>query len=631
MNKNINYSQKEETVNVRSVRQVNENNSNKNNTKEKPSVVSRSVKMRDMSKKNKFNNFLTNIANVKIQSLTDSGGKYNRTLNLNLLSYPEYFTVTSVDDYTYAIKIIKEFEYEIPIQLTYKQILAFQSMSSTKDSTYFDLGTPNPQKYESTHTASKNKYINDVAQDKPWSVWYGASNESPENVYLYLDGVDRNLFDKKVFTGDDSFFKWKGKIGVKIDKKWNIRMSFTTEDGWLPDNKQWIYGNIHIFRNELKCINKYLSRITYYTPPNIDGLEKETVYNDPYDNNKPNVSDWEKYRVIRRIPRVKCFYIPYVGCSGDTEWYNMGLPYYYGPSELPCTNGTVINNNCLQGMGRYIYIRAENNYDIDDGTIFVSKKDANSKFIASCNAHIVGYYDGQYKNDQDIKAKINFMCSPTETNVDPKLFPCVPLTNDGFPLNLTNEFKLTGGDYKVFLRPKLKKNQKWTPQTSVYFNFNKITFTSDLNNIIVNSNNFVDSNTFMAIVSNSDGPISFRLGKKSDGYFFDGLTPTIYFETKNESYTYVNDINITCKNNYLSIDVTGKFMGYFQDDIVSGTFTLVVTQNATSRYRSSVIKIVLRWSINGSSYNSWFDNKKISFTCLGVFDEKNIPLIFDSI
>ena len=106
MNKNINYSQKEETVNVRSVRQVNENNSNKNNTKEKPSVVSRSAKMRDMSKENQYNHFLTNIANVKIQSLTDSGGSYNRTLNLNLLSYPEYFTAVSYTHLTLPTKRI---------------------------------------------------------------------------------------------------------------------------------------------------------------------------------------------------------------------------------------------------------------------------------------------------------------------------------------------------------------------------------------------------------------------------------------------------------------------------------------------------------------------------------------------
>lgn len=134
----------------------------------------------------------------------------------------------------------------------------------------------------------------------------------------------------------------------------------------------------------------------------------------------------------------------------------------------------------------------------------------------------------------------------------------------------------------------------------------------------------------MAIVSNSDGLISFRLGNASDGYFFDGLAPPIYFETKNESY-----INVKCENNYLSIDVTGNFGGYFQDDIVSGTFTLVVTQNATSRYRGSVIKIALKWSISLTTEYSWGSwgniSKKISFTCLGVFDEKNIPLIFDSI
>lgn len=630
-NKNMKSSKKEEeSVNVRRVRQVNETNetnTNKKNKKEKPSVVSRSVRMREMSY-NSVNSYSTNTMTIDLITQPEQTGGiyniYNETINLDLLSYPDYFEVNKDYDYMYGIKIIKAFEYTREIQLSYEEIVAFTSKSDSKDTTGFT-------NRNDISNRSKTKFDDDIKNKAQWSAWY----RFIERYTLIWEGISsEDLFDEKRYTtGNNSLFTWKGKIVVTIDTKWNISISFTTEDGWLPNNKQWIYGNIHIFRNELQRVDnygydKYLRRITYYAPPSDNNLklDSETVYDDPYDDNKPNVSDWEKYRVIRQKPtsdiNTPALFSPgYITDADKKKWIEKGTPYYYGPYNL-CDNGTIINNKCLQGVGRYIYVRVDNNYDISDGTIFVSKKEANSKFIASCNAHIVGYYDGSYRKDQDIKVKINFMCAPPETNIDPRLFPCLPLTNIGFG-DRTNQIAGTG-DYKVIVRPPLKKDQTWTASSSFSGDF-----TSDLYRLIVNSD--LDSNAFMAIVSNSDGAINFRLGTDSDGFYDDGVNPKFYFKPKNDKSHYTDYVSIKCEGNrVLSIETLGNYMGYIPEEkeIASGTFTLFVTQEPDAKgiYRGSVIKIALKWSISFTGYSWGNKTKKISFTCLRVIDESNKPL-----
>ena len=639
-NKNMKSSKKEEeNVNVRRVRQVNENNetnTNKKNKKEKPSVISRSVRMREMSY-NSDNSYSTNTMTMDLITQSEqTGGIYKQTINLDLLSYPDYFEVNKDYDYMYGIKIIKAFEYTREIQLSYEEIVAFTSESDREDTTGF-TNSNDPS------NRSKAKFDDDIKNKAQWSAWY----RFIERYTLIWKGISsKDLFEEKRYTtGNNSLFTWKGKIVVTIDTKWNISISFTTEDGWLPNNKQWIYGNIHIFRNELQCVDdygndKYLRRITYYAPPSDNNLEldSETVYDDPYDDNKPNVSDWEKYRVIRQKPTSNIntpafFYPGYITDANKKKWIEKGTPYYYGPYNV-CDNGTIINNKCLQGVGRYIYVRVDNNYDISDGTIFVSKKEANSKFIASCNAHIVGYYDGSYRTDQDIKVKINFMCAPPETNIDPRLFPCLPLTNIGFG-DRTNQIAGTG-DYKVIVRPPLKKDQTWTASSYIGGGFDKLSFTSDLNQLIVNSDYFIDSIAFMAIVSNSDGAINFRLGTAADGFFDDDINPKIYFEPKNDKSDYTYYVSINCEGNRFSIETLGNYMGYIPEkkEIASGTFTLFVTQEPDAKgiYRGSVIKIALKWSISFTKEYSWGEYswgdkiKKISFTCLRVIDESNKPL-----
>jgi hypothetical protein len=623
-NKNMKSSKKEEeSVNVRRVRQVNETNetnTNKKNKKEKPSVVSRSVRMREMSYTELFYKSLyTNMMNFYKQVkplLPTLGGKFNEIINLDLLSYPDNFEVNPYYDYMYGIKIIKDFEYTREIELSYKEIFAFTSRSDSEDETGFT------KRYD-LFNRSREKLYRDIENKAQWSAW---DKDIEGHTFEWNDITWADFFyGERYTTGNNSLFTWKGKIVVTIDTKWNISISFKTEDGWLPNNKQWIYGNIHIFRNELQRYDKYLRRITYYEPPSK--LDSETVYDDPYVDNKPNVSDWEKYRVIREKPTCG-FNSQGVADAVVKQFVAKGVPYYYGP-YYNCDHGTIINYKCLQGFGRYIYVRVDNKYDIGDGRIFVSKKEANSKFIASCNAHIVGYYDGKYRNDQDIKVKINFMCAPPETNIDPLLFPCLPLTNIDNRLE-----QIIGDEYKVIVRPKLKKNQTWTASSSVIGDFYNMSFTSNLNNLIVNSDYFVDSNAFMAIFSNSNGAINFRLGTADDGFFDDGDNPRIYFERKNDKSDYTYYVSINCEANRLSIETRGNYMGYIPEEkeAASGTFTLFVTQdevkvNNIVKYRGSVIKIALRWSISFTKEYYWGNKiKKISFTCLRVIDESNKPL-----
>jgi hypothetical protein len=61
-------------------------------------------------------------------------------------------------------------------------------------------------------------------------------------------------------------------------------------------------------------------------------------------------------------------------------------------------------------------------------------------------------------------------------------------------------------------------------------------------------------------------------------------------------------------------------------EIASGIFTLFVTQDATYKYRRSVIKIALKWSIVSLYSDPFWSFKQISFTCLRVYGELNNPL-----
>ena len=142
-NKNIKSSQKEKNVNVPRVRQLDETNTNKNNKKEKPSIVSRRARMMHLNDTGNFyDHYSINVTTLDTFSSltqTETGGIYKDvTSKINLSSYPEYFEVTSYNRHVYAIKIKKEFEYEYPIKLTYKQIKVFQSYSTTENTTGFD-------------------------------------------------------------------------------------------------------------------------------------------------------------------------------------------------------------------------------------------------------------------------------------------------------------------------------------------------------------------------------------------------------------------------------------------------------------------------------------------------------------
>ena len=120
----------------------------------------------------------------------------------------------------------------------------------------------------------------------------------------------------------------------------------------------------------------------------------------------------------------------------------------------------------------------------------------------------------------------------------------------------------------------------------------------------------------MAIVSNSNGAINFRLGTGDD-------------EPKNGNSVYTNYVIINGEANRLSIKTSGRYMGAIQGEIASGTFTLFVTQdevtvNKIVKYRGSVIKIVLGWSISFTEeYSLGNKIKRISFTCLEVRDVLN--------
>jgi hypothetical protein len=601
-NKNMKSSKKEENVKVRRVRQVNETNetnTNKKNKKEKPSVVSRSEMMRDiMSYTDSIDSFSANIMTVTQDTTqTESGGIHNVVEKIDLSSYPEFFTVTPYNEHVYAIKIIKQFEYEHPIELTYKEILAFQSGDNDGDSTEF---IANNSFFE-----SKKKYINDIANNEPWSVWYGASKESPEEITLWWDGIFDN-FDKKVSKADGSLFTWRGKIVVRIETNWNITLSFRTEDGWLPDNKQWIYGHLSMYRRELSLMYKYNNRYSSYAPPEVDGLANETVYNDEYN---------DQLRVIRRIPRVYSFKISVntaetPGKTGEVGanttdgiyWYGRGLPYYYGPVSKTsdynyCTylNGVGTNENCLQGMARYIYISAKTDYDND--TLYVSKSGA-ANSIVDFNTHIVGYYDGKKRNDQDIKVKMSFNYLPKKTGSleEPKIIVCDPYTFniDDNPVNRR---------YTVYYPPKqleygVERFFSRNNSTFEYFEYN-----CNLNDLLQNDTNpsaMGNSKNFMSIISDSNGPIRFELTNVTDT----SKIQTQSFFFLKQTVTIENDVN---GYPFLSIKSPVR-QGYLSEGDISGTFTLKITQGKTSTYTEKVINVNFKW---------YFINNFISFGSSG--------------
>lgn len=572
-NKNIKSSQKEENVNVRREQQE----------REKPSVVSRSVRMRNMSYAEFFNSFSTNMMNIikQVSASVQTGGIYNLTKTVDLSSYPEYFSVTSYNDHVYSIKIIKEFVYEHPIKLTYKEIIAFRSSFPNDDTTKFSKNNYNLSSFKK----SKDKYNSDISQNKPWSVWFGKSLISPEDLELSWDNTDDTLFKKKVSSADGSLFTWQGKIVVKIDIKWNITLSFRTEDGWLPDNTQWIYGTLRMFRRELNLANKYVDRITSYAPPDVDGFQDEAVYTDKYN---------DTLRVIRRKPRVYCWRSndvcikpQEINYQNYNKWYENGLPYYYGPfKDCVSNNGTGTDQNCLQGMGRYVYISTKNDYNISDGTIYVSKSGA-GKSIVDFDAHIAGYYDGQQKNDQDIKVKLSFNYLPKETGLVPNIVVCDPSTT------VTNN---TPTDYKIYYPP---RELPFGVERALRFDsfFDYVEFKTDLKKLIVNdtsiSDAFQNRNDLMSIITNSTGPISFEL-------------------TNVVTYNSFYPPTVTLVEGYL-FSIKARTNGFGSGNLGGGTFTLKITQGATSTYAKKDIDINFEWSIvsdiSSFSYLIYFTRK----------------------
>ena len=603
-NKNIKSSQKEENVKVRRVRQLDETNTNKNNKKEKPSVISRSVRMRDV--RSMIGNRSSFYQSV-IDAISKGTGFYNLSKKLDLSYYPDYFSVTSYNDHVYAIKIIKEFVYEEPITLSYKEILAFQSYSDTENTTLFDS--------LDGFKKSRNKYMNDIANNTPWSVWYGASEESPERYTLNFNGIPNDLFDEKVSKPDGSSFVWQGKIVVKIDTMWNITLSFRTEDGWLPDNKQSIYGNLSMKRRELNSTNKNLQRFASYAPPDIDGLADEPVYTDEYN---------DTLHIIRRTPRVH----EYVYKTGSTMyatidtsnpyyqwWYDRGLPYYYGPVTVQsggnsynyCTSsyGTGTNQHCLQGMGRYVYISAKSEYNIGDGIIYVSKSGA-GKSIVDFNAHIVGYYYGARKVDQDIKVNISFNYLPKEIDLlVPNIVFCDP-SNYNDPSSSPSEY------YKFYYPPKelqlgVKRYLEIKRTTFFPGIINTFEFAAILNKLITDDVNpgtslfdLIDQtsaiyNIFrpMYIITNSNGPISFELTEVIDTSKRPLLSP----------------VTVTLTNSDFTIKASILLVERLNEDDISGKFTLKITQDATMTYAKKVTNITFKWSIEVVD-----DQYRISFT-----------------
>ena len=595
-NKNIKSSQKEENVNVRRVRQLDETNTNKNNKKEKPSVVSRSARMMDFSQflKN-FQNFSTNLINFtkKIKIVEQPTGGIYKDVNrkLNISSYPDYFEVSSYNDHVYAIKIKKEFEYEYPIKLTYREIKAFQSIAYREE--YKNMNTTGFNNEQLHFYESRNKYIDDIAAGKPWSVWYGADPRSKEQVTLIWNRIRGGALDDKVAHVDyGSLFTWEGKIVVKIDTKWNITLSFRTEDGWLPDNKQWIYGSLRMYRRELTWSSKYVDRATYYAPPNnVDGFENESVYTDEYN---------EKLRVIRKIPRVWCYTmgddrVCSDGGGGMDRVYNRGLPYYYGPisksadknnSDINyCTiaNGKGTNLNCLQGMGRYVYISTINDsYNISDQTVYVSKSGA-GKSIVDFDAHIVGYYGGNKQSDQDIKVEFSFNYLPKIEQEQTLLYPTIVICLPGsFSWRYVSDKSLHAFYYPPQQLP-------YNVQRTIVGNYNtydrSVEFKTDLKKILVDDVGMggYPEDMLMAMITDSTGPISFEV--TSDTYYGNMTRPPEYNLFQDSIFS-IFSIKVFSDN----------FFGLTIPDPSGGTFTLKITQEATSIYAKRDIIVKFEWS-----------------------------------
>ena len=605
-NKNIKSSQKEENVNVRRVRQLDETNTNKNNKKEKPSVVSRSSRMMDFSQLIKnITNFATTIINYtkKFVEPIPTGGIYKDvTRKVNISSYPDYFEVSSYNDHVYAIKIKKEFEYEYPIKLTYREIKVFQPSQLSE---YRNMNTTGFDNQQVPFYESKKKYIDDIAAGKPWSVWYGADPRSSERHYLDWYGVSNDLFDKKKSSADGSLFTWEGKIVVKIDTKWNITLSFRTEDGWLPDNKQWIYGSLRMYRRELTWSNKYVNRITSYAPPNnVDGFEDESVYTDEYN---------EKLRVIRKIPRVWCYTLGDDGiCRDDINMltaYDRGLPYYYGPicksaaqnnSEINyCTNanGKGTNLNCLLGMARYVYISTINDsYNISDQTVYVSKSGA-GKSIVDFDAHIVGYYNGNRQSDQDIKVEFSFNYLPKIEQaflalklLDPTIVICLPGSFSG---RYVSDTTIHGFDYPP-------QQLQYNVQRSIIGNYSSysrsVEFKTDLKQILVEDNGTREypETMLMAMITDSTGPISFEL---TDTTYNGDMRPPPEYNLFQDSIFSIFSIKVFSDN----------YFGFSIPESSGGTFTLKITQEATSIYAKKDTSVKFEWSCKyGNIFRSEF-------------------------
>ena len=578
-NKNIKSSQKEKNVNVPRVRQLDETNTNKNNKNETPSIVSRRARMMHLNDTGNFyDHYSINVTTLDTFSSltqTETGGIYKDvTSKINLSSYPEYFEVTSYNRHVYAIKIKKEFEYEYPIKLTYKQIKVFQSYSTTENTTGFDSQL-------AAFNESKKKYDDDIANGKPWSVWYGGDPRSPEQFILTWLGVGNDLFDKKVSSADGSLFTWEGKIVVKIDTKWNVTLSFRTEDGWLPDNKQWIYGSLRMYRRELAWYNKYVDRVTSYAPPDVDGLGDESVYTDEYN---------DKLRVIRRIPRVSCYAVKDIGCLKDDDndyhkwWYNRGLPYYYGPAAASgvaddfdycgSSNGKGTNENCLQGMARYVYISTKNDsYNISNQIVYVSKSGA-SKSMIDFDTHIVGYYGGNRQNDQDIKVSFSFNYLPeSQQLLDPNIVICIPGSSDA---QYVSDTTIHGFSYPPKELPyDLERGILGDGFSS------SIEFKSYLQQLIADDS--ISENALMAIITNSSGSISFELINASFDYQSD------YNFSRPPEYTLTQD-------SYFSIELFNNLFFSISNGVVgSGKFTLKITQEEKTIYAKTEIAVNFEW------------------------------------
>jgi hypothetical protein len=214
-------------------------------------------------------------------------------------------------------------------------------------------------------------------------------------------------------------------------------------------------------------------------------------------------------------------------------------------------------------------------------------------------------YIGKYTKDGNLISNYLFL-------EDPELFPY--LTSPFFD-------KLE----------KLTMNKKWTVPWPLSGNVNSSKFTSNLHSLIIDNINSIYFPYFMAIFSKSNGLITFRLGTVDDGSFYDGVNPRFYFgpPKRVDNSQYTNNVTVKCEgdenNKVLSIETAGNYMESL-GEIASGIFTLFVTQDATYKYRRSVIKIALKWSIVSLYSDPFWSFKQISFTCLRVYGELNNPL-----